>query len=113
MKVEKQKLYQIIETVLEGCGDPVASDPEGLAGVADAIVSSVSPMVVGEGGKAQMARRHLYHISNRAQSLHDRLTDDDELPEWVQSKLAVTEAMVNAVFDYLDYKLQKHKKDMM
>lgn len=116
MKVQKRELRHIIESVLEGCGDPMPQDDVGLAGIADVIVSKVEdePMVAGHGGKARMARGHLYHISNRAQSLHDRLTDDDELPEWVQSKLAVAEAMVNAVFDHLDYKMNKHDdKDMM
>ena len=115
MKITKSQLKKIVEAVIEGCGDPMPQDDTGLSGIADVIVSKDEddPMVAGHGGKARMARGHLYHISNRAQSLHDRLSDDDELPEWVQSKLAVAEAMVNAVFDHLDYKIHKHDKDMM
>ena len=112
MKVERHKLHHIIETVLEGCGEPMPEEHKGMAGIAGAIVNNVEPMVAGHGGRAKMARGHLYHIANRAQSLHDRLTDEDELPEWAQSKLAVAESMVNEVFDHLDYKMHKHGKDM-
>ena len=113
MKVVRHKLRHIIETALEECGEPMPEEHDDLAGIADTIVNNVEPLVTGEGGSAKMARGHLYHIANRAQSLHDRLTDEDELPEWVQSKLAVAESTVNAVFDYLDYKIHKHGKDMM
>jgi len=47
-------------------------------------------------------------MASKAQSLHDRLQDEDELPEWVQSKLAVAEAMLDAVEDHLEYKMHRH-----
>lgn len=96
--------HELRELVAEACGCEAQ-------GVSDDLAVDVhhdsEPRVMGHGGAARMARGHLFHIASRAQSLHDRLQDDDELPEWAQSKLAVAEAMVNAVFDHLDYKLHR------
>ncbi len=107
MNIRKQKLRQIIEQVLEGCGD--LPDMDAAPRMASGVMDQVAPLMVGDGGKAQMARGHLYHIANRAQSMHDRLSDDDHLPEWMQSKLAVAEAMINSVYDYIDYKMYRHE----
>jgi len=63
--------------------------------------------VYGHGGSARMARSQLFQIAKRAQSLHDRLNDNDELPEWVQSKIAVMEANMDTVADHLEYKMQR------
>ena len=58
----------------------------------------------GEGGKAKMAKSQLFQIANSAAELHDMLSEDDELPEWVQSKIAVIEDNIDAVLDHLQYK---------
>lgn len=63
----------------------------------------------GEGGKAEMAKGQLFHIAKNAQSLHDKLNDDDQLPEWVQSKIAVVADYVETIADYLEYKI--HQKE--
>lgn len=116
MKLSSKQLRSILREVMEECGhtEPQdhgpSDDHASLGDMVDMLSKNVEPMKVGHGGKAKMARGHLYHISNRAQSLHDRLNDDDELPEWVQSKLAVAESMVNAVYDHLDYKLHNYNK---
>ena len=97
---------------MEGCGCAGCEDQgdhDSLHSAVDSLMKDSDPMIAGHGGKARMARGHLYHIAKRAQSLHDRFDDDDELPEWVQSKLAVAEAMVNSVYDHMDYKLHKHE----
>jgi hypothetical protein len=48
-----------------------------------------------------MIKNNLYNLASQAQELHDAMEDDDELPEWVQEKIAVANAMVDAVYDYL------------
>ena len=111
MRISKIKLLNIIEEALEECGEPMTHDPVGLEDAIDTLDQNVEPMKVGHGGTAKMARGHLYHISNRSQSLHDRLTDEDELPEWVQSKLAVAEELINSVYDHLDYKIHQRGSD--
>ena len=112
MKISDAQLKNILREVMEGCGCAGCDDGaehETLQSAVDSLVKDSEPMVAGHGGKARMARGHLYHIAKRAQSLHDRFDDDDELPEWVQSKLAVAESMINAVYDHMDYKLHKHE----
>ena len=66
------------------------------------------PQVLGGGGTARMAKQHLYQLATTAQSLHDKLDDDDELPEWCQSKIAVAESSIDAVAEHLGYKMTKY-----
>ena len=61
--------------------------------------------IYGHGGKARMARSQLYRIANFAQSLYDRLDDQDELPEWLQSKVAQVADSMDAVHGHLDHKM--------
>ena len=87
---------------------PIALDAAALADmVADiaGVVSEEEPQMMGDGGRARMAKQQLQHIASNAQSLHDTLNDDDELPEWTQSKIAVAEAGIQAVYDHLSYKM--------
>lgn len=112
MKLSDRQLRKILREVMEGCGCAGCDDQgdhDSLHSAVDSLMKDSDPMIAGHGGKARMARGHLYHIAKRAQSLHDRFDDEDELPEWVQSKLAVAEAMVNSVYDHMDYKLHKHE----
>ena len=67
------------------------------------------PMLAGGGGRSKMARGQLFQIARQSQSLHDRLDDADELPQWVQSKIAVMADNMDAVADYLEYSIHRHK----
>ena len=75
-----------------------------LAGMAD------DGKVMGHGGKAAMAKQHLQQIASMSQGLHDQLSDADELPEWVQSKIAVAEDNMDAIADHIGYKLQQESR---
>ena len=55
-----------------------------------------------------MAKAQLFHIAKNAQSMHDRMDDMDELPEWAKSKIAIIKYALDAVYDHFDYK--KHKE---
>ena len=57
--------------------------------------------------EGRMTRSHLYKISKHSQSLHDLLRDDDDLPEWVQSKIARAADKIQSVYGYIDYKLNR------
>ncbi len=88
--------------------EPIALDAAALADMVADIAGAVSeeePQMMGDGGRARMAKQQLQHIASNAQSLHDTLNDDDELPEWTQSKIAVAEAGIQAVYDHLSYKM--------
>ena len=51
-------------------------------------------------------KKYLYQIFRKAQSLHDMLHDDDDLPEWLQSKVAQSADKIDSVYDYLEYKIK-------
>jgi len=79
--------------------------------VGDELTSSIDDgKVMGHGGKAAMAKQHLQQIASMSQGLHDQLSDVDELPEWVQSKIAVAEDNMDAIADHIGYKLQQESR---
>lgn len=63
----------------------------------------------GDGGSAQMARGQLFQIAKKSQSISDRLTDDDTLPEWLQSKVAMAYQTISTISDYLEYKMMRQE----
>lgn len=67
--------------------------------------------VFGDGGTARMVRSQLFRISKFAQSLHDKLSDSDELPEWLQSKVAAMVDDMDEVHGHLDHKMHTHNED--
>lgn len=50
-----------------------------------------------------MIKSNLYSIYTKAQSLHDMIGDHDDLPEWVQEKIAVANENIRTISDYLVY----------
>jgi hypothetical protein len=60
--------------------------------------------------EGRMTRSQLYKIGNYAQSLHDIIRDDDDLPEWVQSKIAVMDNDIGKIKHYIEYKLNRMKR---
>ena len=63
---------------------------------------------LGDGGSAAMARGQLFTAAQKAQSLYDRLSDEDEIPEWVQSKINTVDDYMSSIEDYLGYKMHRH-----
>lgn len=51
--------------------------------------------------ESSMVKGNLYNIAQQAQELHDVISDDDDLPEWVQEKIAVATEMLDVIYDYL------------
>ena len=57
-----------------------------------------------------MTRSQLHKIARYAQSLHDMIHDEDDLPEWVQSKVATMASSIGKVKHYLEYKIMRMEK---
>ena len=57
--------------------------------------------------EGRMAKSQLFKIGQYAQSLPDTLMDEDDLPEWVQSKIAVIASDIGKVKHYLEYKIMR------
>jgi hypothetical protein len=51
--------------------------------------------------EGDMARGQLQSIANNAQRVHDMLKDNDNLPEWVQSKITLAEDYISTVANYM------------
>lgn len=51
--------------------------------------------------ESSMIKNNLYNLTAQAQELHDMLEDGDDLPEWVQEKIAVASEMIDVIYDYL------------
>jgi len=52
--------------------------------------------------ESSMIKGNLYNMAQQAQELHDVLGDGDDLPEWVQEKIAVASEMIDVIYDYLN-----------
>lgn len=51
--------------------------------------------------EGDMARGQLQSIINNSQRVHDMLEDNDNLPEWVQSKITLAEDYISTVANYM------------
>lgn len=108
IRVTRKQFIQMLREEMElAASSPTSLDANGLADVISDIVGTLDsePQKMGDGGKARMAKQQLQQIASDAQSLHDRLNDDDEIPEWTQSKIAVAEDNIDAVKDHIGYKM--------
>ena len=56
-------------------------------------------------GEGKMSKSQLFKIAEYAAVLHEMLNDDDDLPEWVQSKIAVMSHDIGKIKHYLEYKI--------
>ena len=56
-------------------------------------------------GEGRHTKSQLHKISIYAAKLDEMLADNDDLPEWVQSKVAVMAQNIGKIKHYLEYKL--------
>tara|TARA_Y100000816_G_C25845507_1_gene441751 strand:- start:202 stop:558 length:357 start_codon:yes stop_codon:yes gene_type:complete len=55
--------------------------------------------------EGRSTKKQLYYLFRKSQSLYDMLRDDDDLPEWVQSKVSRAADKIQSVYQYLEYKI--------
>ena len=51
--------------------------------------------------ESSMIKGNLYNMAQQAQEIHDIVEEGDDLPEWVQEKIAVASEMLDVIYDYL------------
>jgi hypothetical protein len=61
--------------------------------------------------EGDMARGQLQSIISNAQRVHDMLEDNDNLPEWVQSKITLAEDYISTVANYMMSEVDEEVKD--
>jgi hypothetical protein len=60
--------------------------------------------------EGDMARGQLQSVINNAQRVHDMLKDNDNLPEWVQSKITLAEDYISTVANYMMSEIDEAKE---
>ena len=76
------------------------------------VIPDSEPRDFGYGeGEGRMTKSQLDKIARYSQSMHDKLLDDDDLPEWVQSKISVAAENIGKVYHYLDYKMKRMEEE--
>ena len=55
--------------------------------------------------EGSMSRSQLMHMKNYAEELMQMISDHDDLPEWVESKITKASDYLGSVYHYLDYKI--------
>jgi hypothetical protein len=58
-----------------------------------------------------MAKQYLRHIIQCATALEAALQDNDDLPGWVNAKIATADDRLNMVTQYMMYEIRRHAKD--
>ena len=61
--------------------------------------------------EGRMTKAKLFRMGKMAQSFHDRLQDDDDLPQWVNDKVTTAEDRLRSAYEYIDYKLHRLQKE--
>ncbi len=109
MKIKLSELRQIIREECSAANPTVIDTVHDLAGDA---TDQLPGRDLGYGeGEGRMTRSQLDKIARYAQHLHDTLRDSDDLPEWVQAKIAVAAEDMGKVKHYLEYKLMRMERD--
>jgi hypothetical protein len=57
--------------------------------------------------ESSMIKNNLHNLLDNAQDLYDSIEDGDDLPEWVQEKIAVATEMIDVIRDYLEAEVHR------
>jgi hypothetical protein len=58
-----------------------------------------------ENEESSMIRSNLHNLAMQSKMLRDMVQDGDDLPEWVQEKIAVASDMIDTIYDYINGEL--------
>lgn len=56
--------------------------------------------------EAKMTKQNLFYLSRYSKELHNVLHDNDDLPEWVQEKVATSLDRLQSVYKYIMHKIE-------
>ena len=56
----------------------------------------------GHDREGRMTKGNLYHMMKYASKVYEMIDDDDELPEWLQNKVARAVEKMSSVYHYMD-----------
>ncbi len=61
--------------------------------------------------EGRMTKQNLFVLLKHANELYDLINHNDDLPEWVQEKVASAKEKIQAVNNYLSYKINSMSKE--
>ena len=67
--------------------------------------------VKSDGHEGSYIKQKLHTMGRQAQSLHDRLQDQDDLPQWVHNNIATAQDRLSQAYQYMDYEISQAKKN--
>lgn len=108
MRITRQQLRKMIAECMSDEMDMQMEPMEDMAMMMGPEEEHGEGRALGDGGSASMARGQLFKTAQKAQSLYDRLSDEDELPEWVQYKITLANEYISTAEDYLSYKIHRY-----
>lgn len=99
MKISRQRLAEIAReealSILKECAE--CGDMEHHGDVEDY--------------EADMFKGHLYTMAKQAHQLNEIISEEEDIEEWVQEKIAVASQMLDTVYDYLMYQKSKEEEE--
>ena len=116
MKLTKQGLRKAIlqeMKILEACGEVKVGKKPCSACMGGGSCGSHDHHKEKQGGhhkshdrEGRMTKGNLYHMMKYAAEVYDMIDDDDDLPEWLQNKVARAVEKMSSVYHYMDNKNQ-------
>ncbi len=88
--------------MIEACGDAYPEEHTGTDGRMMDYGHEKS-----DSHEGRMTKAKLFRLAQMAQRLHDKMVDDDDLPEWVQDKVTTAEDRLKSAHDYISYKIHR------
>ncbi len=61
--------------------------------------------------ESSMIKSNLHNLAIQSKVLRDMIQDGDDLPEWVQEKIAVSSDMIDTIYDYISGELGRAELD--
>jgi len=95
MKLTREALKDLISETMREQNSLLLEMPE------EGDIGSVEKHPDGEAIK-----KDLFHMSQKAQQMHDMIPDDADLEPWVQAKITKAASMMSSVFDHLMYEMR-------
>ena len=115
IEIEEIIVDPITDLVTAGAEEPLVDVGLDMIPTMDSIPGSImfhdEPEEVKPKKGTKMARAKLFRMGKQAQSFHDRIEDDQYLPQWVMDKLAIAEDKLQDAYNYIDYKLHRQKME--
>jgi len=102
LKLTTESKYSLMNILREDCESMILGDPIG---------TPYREEIKSKSREGIKSKAKLFRIAQKSQSMHDRLLDDDNLPEWVQDMITTSEDRLRAAYDYIEYKLHRMKTD--